>query len=349
MASGIERELCKGDFESLSDKAIGNGTFGSVYKVRNKMTKQIFAIKVINKENIMKQNMLEQIKKEIEIIYKLDHPNIIKLYSHFEDEVDFCLIMEYASKGNLFSALKKHKKFNQITAKQYMQEIISAVKYLHTNNPPIIHRDIKPENILIDHNGNCKLADFGWACFDDESDNREICCGTPEYLAPEIINRTGHGKSVDIWALGILLFEMLSGRTPFNLNESMLQLYNSIQILNINWPDDFPYLAKDLIRKILCINPYARLNLDEIINHKWFIKTPSLRPTISYSEKSNLILHILPTSHKNTKIDKQAKEEKIEYNKNRLFIKLIKNDENSFKQSNLDQKINQNTFNTFNQ
>ena len=340
VASGLEKEPCKEDFESIEDKCIGEGTYGSVWKVRHKITKEIFAIKVMNKENIIRHNMVEQINKEIEIMYKLDHPNIIKLYSHFEDDEHFCLVMEYASKGQLFSLIKKHRKLNQITAKQYLKEIISAIKYLHEKNPPIIHRDIKPENILIDQDGKCKLADFGWASFDYGGKNRETYCGTPEYLSPEMINQSGHNKSVDIWAIGILLFEMLTGRTPFNLYGERNKLYNSIKILNINWPDDFPVLAKDLISKILCINPEERLGLDEIINHQWFRDTPSLRPflnNIHYGDKSKLKFHLIESNSENDKNSNNIKE--CNLNKRKIIIKIITNNENSFKETNINTQI----------
>ena len=348
VAAGLEKELCKNDFESLEDKCIGRGTFGSVWKVQHKKTKQVFAIKVINKESIIQQNMLDQINKEIEIMYKLDHPNIIKLYSHFEDDDDFCLIMEYASKGQLFSFIKKHKKLNQIMAKQFMKEIISAVEYLHNQSPPIIHRDIKPENILIDQNGKSKLADFGWASFDNGRKDIETYCGTPEYLAPEMINRAGHDKSVDIWALGVLLFEMLAGRTPFNLIGNDNELYNSIKKVNINWPDDFPKLAKDLISKILCINPKDRLSLDEIINHQWFKNTPSLRPYLDNNNNDNINnnkikieFHLIKVS---SELDKNKTNNKGNESKKKMaLIKLIKNDENSlniFKETNINPKLN---------
>ena len=346
VALGFEREPCKEDFESFEDKCIGEGTYGSVWKVRHKITKEIYATKVMNKENIIRHNMVEQINKEIEIMYKLDHPNIIKLYSHFEDNEHFCLIMEYASKGQLFSLIKKHRKLNQIMAKQYLKEIISAIKYLHEKNPPIIHRDIKPENILIDYDGNCKLADFGWASFDYGEKIRDTYCGTPEYLAPEMINQSGHNKSVDIWAIGILLFEMLTGRTPFNLYGDRNQLYNSIKILNINWPDDFPILAKDLIKKILCIDPDERLSLDEIINHQWFRDTPSLRPflnNMNYADKSKLKIHLLESNSENDKNSNNIKEWNL--NKRKVIIKIIKNDENSFKETNINKQIKNNNRN----
>ena len=336
-----QNKYTKNDFETLQDKSIGNGTFGSVWKVRNKITKEICAIKVINKEYIIKQNMTEQIKKEIEIMYKLNHPHIIKLLSHFEDNDDFCLIMEYASRGQLYSFIKKQKKLNQISSKQYIKEIISAVKYLHSMNPPIIHRDIKPENILIDQNGNCKLGDFGFAKYENEENkNDDNYCGTLEYLAPETLNNLNNqniGKSVDIWSLGILLFEMLTGRLPFKIEKDKLDLYknsNNSELWKINWTDDFPKLAKDLISRILVPNPDKRLNLDQILSHQWFIDTPSLRPflnknCINCSEKKKLEIKLLGyNSESKNNIKKYDSEKK------HIVIKLIKNDENLFKQSN---------------
>ena len=283
--------------------------------------------------------MTEQIKKEIEIMYRLNHPHIIKLYSHFEDDEDFCLIMEYASRGQLYSFIKKQKQLNQISAKQYIKEIISAVKYLHSLDPPIIHRDIKPENILLDSNGNCKLCDFGWACFDNdknEENNRDNIYGTLEYLAPEVINETTQGKGVDIWALGVLLFEMLTGRPPFKIDKDKLDLYkNNSEMWKINWTDDFPRLAKDLVSKILVLNPDDRPSLDQILSHQWFIDTPSLRPFLNknylnFTEKKKLDMKLIGCKSEN-------KNKKYDSEKKHIFIKLIRNDENSFKQNN---KIN---------
>jgi serine/threonine protein kinase len=259
--------------------------------------------------------------------------------------------MEYASQGQLYSIIKKHKKLCQIIAKQYMKEIISAIQYLHTRSPPIIHRDIKPENILIDQEGNCKLADFGWANFDNGRKNIDTFGGTPEYLAPEMINQCGHDKSVDIWALGILLFEMLTGRIPFNFSENKTQLYNSIKILKINWTDDFPHLAKDLISKILCINPNERLSLEEILNHQWFRETPSLRPFLNDlvsndNQKKVLELNIIK-SHSNFIKNNNNKNNNL--SKRELYIKIIRNDENSFKETNISHELNQKNNNIINE
>ena len=342
VAAGLEREACKTDFESLEDKSIGKGGFGSVWKVRHKITKQIFAIKVINKESIVKQKMVEQTNREIEIMYKLDHPHIIKLYSHFEDDEDFCLIMQIASKGQLYSIIKRLKRLDQRTAAQYMREVISAIKYLHTRNPPIIHRDIKPENILLDQEGRCKLADFGWSNFDVGDKFRDTYCGTPEYLAPEMITKSGHNESVDIWALGVLLFEMLTGRTPFNFTGDRIQLFNNIKTLRIVWTDDFPQLAKDLVGKILRLNPKDRLTLDEIINHQWFRDVPIIKPVLTpiiYNERQKLESHLIqsiPEFEKERNIMNKSAMVNKPQNK---VTRIISHNENPIKEANIQQEI----------
>ena len=319
--AGLEREACKTDFEALEDKNIGKGGFGCVWKVRHKETKKVYAIKVINKESIIKQNLVEQTNREIQIMYKLDHPYIIKLANHFEDDEDFCLIMQYASKGQLYSQIKRLKRLDQKQAAQYMREIISAVKYLHTRDPPIIHRDIKPENVLLDSEGICKLADFGWSNFEEGNKQRETYCGTPEYLAPEIINKTGHDENINIWSLGVMLFEMLTGKTPFNFKGDRNQLYNSIKTLKIVWTDDFPPLAKDLISKILRLQPKDRLSLDQIIEHQWFKEIPLIRPILTeynYSKEEKLTSHLIHSNRENE--EKKIENEK---NKNNLNINSI--------------------------
>ena len=341
VAAGLEREACKTDFESLEDKSIGKGGFGSVWKVRHKVTKQIFAIKVINKESIVKQNMVEQTNREIEIMYRLDHPHIIKLYSHFEDDEDFCLIMQIASKGQLYSIIKRQKRLDQKTAAQYMREVISAIKYLHTRVPPIIHRDIKPENILLDQDGRCKLADFGWSNFEEGNKFRDTYCGTPEYLAPEMVTKSGHNESVDIWALGVLLFEMLTGRTPFNFTGDRIQLFNNIKTLRIVWTDDFPQLAKDLVGRILRLNPKDRLSLDQIINHQWFRDVPMIRPVlapINYNERQKLESHLIQSI---PEFDKERNiMNKSAANNNKVVTRIISHNENPIKEANIQQEIN---------
>lgn len=297
VTAGLEKECCKADFYRQGDKAIGKGGFGEVWKVVHKVSSKTYAIKVIDKKNILEQNMVNQINREIEIMYKVNHPHIIKLINHFEDEENFYLIMNYASKGQLYTYLKKYNRFDQRLAAQYMREVAEAVKYLHSFNPPIIHRDIKPENLLMDENGRIKLADFGWSNFKG-SNQRDTFCGTPDYLSPEMVKKQGHDTSVDIWSLGVLLFEFLSGHAPFSgLNQE--ELFMNIRRLKINWPNDFPPLAKNLITKILKLNPKERITIDEFLAHSWFEKNPPIKPiVINIIDDPKLILesHLINVS-----------------------------------------------------
>lgn len=249
-----ERECRKDDFESLANSNIGVGGFGKVYKVRHKVSKNVFAIKVINKKKIMEHDLVEQIKLEVKIMYMLDHDHVLKLYNHYEDDDNFYLILQFCAKGQIYSLLKKEGRFNEKIAAQYLRECISAVKYLHSLDPPIIHRDIKPENILLDSNGVVKLADFGWSNYFDDDNRRLTYCGTPEYLAPEMIKQSGHDKALDVWNLGVLLFELLTGSPPFE-GGSQNELFSNILALKIKWPKGFSGIAKDLISKLLKIDP----------------------------------------------------------------------------------------------
>jgi serine/threonine protein kinase len=279
VAAGLEHECNKSDFFREGDKAVGVGGFGEVWKVIHKSTNKLYVIKVIDKKNIVKQKMVEQMNREIEIMYKVNHPHVVKLINHFEDDDKFYLIMLYASKGQLYSQLKRVTRFDQRTAAQIIRETLEAVKYLHSFNPPIIHRDIKPENILLDENNRVKLADFGWSNFKSDEQARVTYCGTPEYLSPEMVKKQGHDTSVDIWSIGVLLFELLAGHAPFT-GASQEELFQNIRKLKINWPADFPPLAKNLVTKILKLNPSERISIDEILNHAWFEKNPPLKPVL---------------------------------------------------------------------
>ena len=151
------------------------------------------------------------------------------------------------------------------------------MQYLHSLDPPIIHRDIKPENILLDSNSVVKLADFGWSNYFDDDNRRLTYCGTPEYLAPEMIKQSGHDKTLDVWNLGVLLFELLTGSPPFE-GSSQNELFTNILALKIKWPKGFSGVAKDLISKLLKIEPAQRIPIDKICEHPWFQSIPELRP-----------------------------------------------------------------------
>ena len=293
--AGLERECNKNDFFREGDSYIGKGAFGEVWKVSHRQSNKIYVIKVMDKATIKDQKLSDQINREIEIMYKLNHPHVIRLINHFEDDEKFYLIMPYASKGQLYSLLRRQVRFDQRTAAQYMREVLEAVRYIHSFSPKIIHRDIKPENLLLDENYRVLLSDFGWSNFLDENEYRKTFCGTPEYLSPEMAKKSGHNEMVDIWALGVLLFEFLAGYAPFS-GSCPKELYTNIKKLKVNWPVDFPPLAKNLVSKILKLNPSERLSVEEILDHPWFTQNPPLRHVLTNyltDEKEILKSHLV--------------------------------------------------------
>jgi len=254
------------DFNLISN--IGSGGMANVKLYEHKQTKAQYAIKLIDKIKIENKAHKELFAREVEMMYKINHPNIVKLYSHFEDE-NFCyLIMEYIKNGNLFTFRNNQpsKTLNPNQCAKILVDLISALYYLHNMTPNIIHRDIKLENLLICENGHIKLTDFGVSNY-YENIARKTKVGTENYYSPEMYKNEGYDKRIDIWAIGVLLFELLCGYPPFQSNN----LKENIQNIKIKWPDKINFLAKDLISKILKYNPEERLTLKEILNHN-FIK-----------------------------------------------------------------------------
>jgi serine/threonine protein kinase len=291
--AGLEKECTIADFDK--EREIGKGGFGSVWKVVHKATKKVYCVKIIGKQSIIEQQLVDQMNREIEIMYLLNHPHCLRLKNHFEDDQNFYLLMPLASKGQLYKILRRCKKFDEKTAAQILRETIAALQYMHSFKPPILHRDLKPENLLINDTGRVYLADYGWSNFKNEGDIRKTFCGTPEYIAPEMLKKEGHDHRIDIWCVGVLMFEFLSGYSPFCAKTNQ-DLYMNIRRLKIQWPNDMPPLAKNLISKILKINPRDRLSLEDILKHKWFQQTPPLHETLKNeftSEKELLMYHMV--------------------------------------------------------
>ena len=285
---GLEAEPKIQDFQIK--KEIGNGSFGRVYLASHIKTKVDYAIKIIDKRNKTNIDGKPYFRREIEIMYKIRHPNCVRLFGNFEDENYCYFIMEYIPGGNLYNLMASNRNtgLNIYLVARIMRELVSAIYYLHNMNPPIIHRDIKPENVLLTNNSDIKLTDFGWSNYINfEGEQRLTFCGTPIYLAPEMIQNTGHDEHVDIWCLGVLLFELLTGTPPFIGQNRVLLMKNIINV-NINWPS-LPKLpidpdAKDLITKILKKKP-----LENIVKHNFFIKyCPNIKPILSKKQKYHL-------------------------------------------------------------
>ena len=267
--NGLEPEATIKDFTILS--TIGEGSFGKVFLLSHNKTKSKYAIKRISKLDKNNQEGKTYFKREIEIMYKIHQSNIVRLFNHFEDNEYCYFVMEYIENGNLFEqpAWKNNKCFPSNDVAKIIKEIICAVYYLHNMDPPIIHRDIKPENVLIDKNGVAKLTDFGWSNYVDSNEVRRTYCGTPVYLAPEMIKEIGHDEHLDIWCIGVLLFELLTGNVPFK-GKDIDSLNNNILQLKIVWPKDISNTAKNLILKILKRDPGDRISLVDMLKHPFF-------------------------------------------------------------------------------
>ena len=293
---GFERECNKYDFIHEGKSPIGKGAFGEVWKVTHENSQKVYCIKILSKRDIFEQKLINQINKEISIMYNVNHPYSVKLVNHFEDNDKLYLIMELASNGNLYNLIqntKKDKVKNLELIKKLIIQTVEIIKYLHSLN--IIYRDIKPENLLLDKDYNIKLCDYGWATYITPGKYLTVYCGTPEYVSPEMLKKYPYNEKVDIWALGVLIFELVFGYAPFasNFNEDR---YNNIKAGKINWPNDLNNNEyndiKDLIEKILKINPKERISLDEIENHSWlkstFLKMKINKQTNDTFENNNM-------------------------------------------------------------
>lgn len=256
------------DFELL--RTLGTGTFGRVYLTKFRGTEQYYAMKVLKKVEVVRLKQVEHINSEKAILSQIHFPFIVNLLCTFQDEKSLYMLLEYVVGGELFSHLRKAGRFSNDMTRFYAAEIVLALEYLHSLD--IIYRDLKPENLLLDDKGHIKITDFGFAKKVD--DRTWTLCGTPEYLAPEIIQSKGHGKAVDWWALGILIFEMLAGYPPF-FDDNPFGIYEKILAGKIVFPAHFDASAKDLIKRLLTADRTKRLgNLkagsDDIKKHKWF-------------------------------------------------------------------------------
>ena len=255
---------------------IGKGAFSEVYVSKHIKTNESYAIKKMDKNFLLKTiNSLQVVYNEIEIQSRIIHPNIIRLYNTYENKKEIYLIMEYIKGGNLYSLIKRKNGLNEKESYKYFYQILKAVYFLHKNN--IIHRDIKPENILIDELGNCKLCDFGWAVLTNENQLRSTFCGTVEYMAPEIINNEKYDKSIDIWSLGVLLFELIHGYSPFSINHnikkhfSMNDLIENIKNDNFEIRRNVSFQCKDIIEKMLEKDSKKRICVEDIFKHDFII------------------------------------------------------------------------------
>jgi len=241
-------------------------------KVRKRDTGKVYAMKILNKDMIVQRQELEHAKAEKSVLQKLVHPFLVNLNYSFQTSDKLYFVMDFVNGGELFFHLQQDKKFSENRARFYLAEISCGLEYLHAHG--VIYRDLKPENLLLTADGHICMTDFGLAkeglmCDDART---STFCGTPEYLAPEVLNGEEYGKPVDWWSFGTLMFEMLNGLPPFYC-EDVQKMYQRIISAPLNIPSSFSADTKDLIEKLLDRSPKTRLSDPKLIRAHPFFKT----------------------------------------------------------------------------
>jgi len=289
-------------------RPLGKGKFGRVYLARERSSGFICALKVLHKNELQQGKVEKQVRREIEIQSNLRHPNILQLYGHFHDSKRIFLILEFASKGELYKHLRRENRFPEWKAAQYIAQMGAALKYLHKKH--VIHRDIKPENILVGMHGEIKISDFGWSVH-APNNRRNTMCGTLDYLPPEMLKSGSqdnyYSEKVDLWSLGVLTYEFLVGEAPFEDTPVMTQ--RRIARGEMTVPSFISPEAKDLIKRVsdkartsknltdlpqlLVLDPEKRIPLEQVSKHPWILKhcvkgeRASMRDSKSTGSKSS--------------------------------------------------------------
>lgn len=286
------------NYGNLSDnyeivKKIGSGTFGRVFEVLYRPLKQKRALKVVKKDTINYQDDQRVFLKEIEMLAQLDHPNIIKIYEYYVDELNYYIISEFAKGGELYEQIFKLKNFKESHAAIIMQQILSAVCYMHSKG--IVHRDLKPENIMLEsrNNGNLsiKIIDFGTSNYCNGEKKLSLKVGTPYYIAPEVLKGMYTDKC-DIWSIGVIMYILLSGSPPFygyDDRSILRKVKEGKYNLNIPEFENISQEAKDLISKMLTYNPDERITAKEALKHPWFQKFT--RGSLPLKKKKDFDVH----------------------------------------------------------
>jgi len=265
-----KHKLSLDDFRTI--KILGKGTFGKVYLIQKRNDRKYYALKVLKKSDIVVKNTTDYVLTEKHVLQNSYHPFIVRLRYSFQDELKLYFVMDYVPGGDLFTHLKRRIRFDENTARFFAAEVALALQYLH-EKMGVLYRDLKPENILLGADGHIRITDFGLA---KASKSRQYSfCGTPEYIAPEILTKSGHSFSVDWWCLGCLIYEMLVGNPPYQ-NKNKAILYDDILRRKPKMPEHLSEEAVDIIERLLEKDPSERLGsrgFEEIKSHPFFAKT----------------------------------------------------------------------------
>ncbi|CAL9072950.1 unnamed protein product [Musa acuminata var. zebrina] len=253
-------------------KLLGAGTFAKVYVARDVNTNELVAIKALDKEMILKGGLVAHIKREIAILRRVRHPYVVQLFEVMATRSKIYFVMEYVRGGELFSRVSKGRLLED-TARRYFQQLISAVAFCHARG--VFHRDLKPENLLVDEYGDLKVSDFGLSAVAEQMRGDGLFhtfCGTPAYVAPEVLSRRGYdGAKVDVWSCGVILFVLMAGYLPFH-DRSIVAMYRKIYKGTFRCPRWFSQDLVHLLRRLLDVNPQTRITIPEIMENPWFKK-----------------------------------------------------------------------------
>jgi serine/threonine protein kinase len=262
----INNDVYLGNYKII--QKIGNGSFSNVFKGEHKQTKKLVAIKAINTQKL-DNKILKNINMEIDTMLKLNHENILKLHETIKTESHIYLIMDFCDNSDLYKHIKKNGKFSEDDAKSIFTQIASGLYVLRKNN--LIHRDMKPHNILLSLSGNVKIADFGFVASTNDNKLMDTLCGSPIYMAPEILKYNKYDEKVDLWSIGIILFEMLTGKPPFTANNH-IQLLRIIETTDFKIADDIIISNEciDLLKSLIVVNPKYRISFQNFFSHPFF-------------------------------------------------------------------------------
>jgi len=271
MEYSIDKNITLNDFLMLC--VIGKGSYAKVVLVKKKDTNEIMALKILKKEMVERKKQEEHVRIERAVLADAHHPFIAKLHCAFQNKNKLYFGLEYCPGGELFNLLQKRKSFTEDQTRFYTSQMVLAIEYLHSKH--VIYRDLKPENVLIDRQGYIRITDFGLSKNNVKGDrDAHSVCGTPEYLAPEVLLRQGHGKPVDWWTLGSIIYEMMTGLPPFYSHDRD-DLFEKIKLGTVKCPSNFSLNLKDLLQKLFQKDPQQRLGsglkgVEEIKSHPWF-------------------------------------------------------------------------------
>jgi len=251
-------------------RLLGQGTFAKVYYAKTLKTGESVAIKVMDKEKILKVGMIEQIKREISVMRLVRHPNIVRLYEVMASKSKIYFVMEYVKGGELFNKVAKGR-LKEEEARKYFQQLISAVDFCHSRG--VYHRDLKPENLLLDENGDMKVSDFGLSALPEQFRQDGLlhtACGTPAYVSPEVITKKGYdGAKADIWSCGVILFVLMAGYLPF-LDANLMVMYKKIYKGDFKCPPWFSSEVRRLVVRLLDPSPRTRITVPQLMEVPWF-------------------------------------------------------------------------------